>query len=151
MRSAPHQFSMITCAAAAAAVAASMVVPGQAHACSCAPSSAEEIYNGSRASFIGVLDRVDKRGVDAGRFHYRVKQSFKRGLGEKVVVRSSLQESACGLPQTPGSKIALGLDGRPGEWQSGLCLRTSARGLRKAAADESKTGPNIGEGVQCGR
>lgn len=122
----------------ALAVAIVPMLSGEAHACSCAGATAEQVYASSRAAFIGTLDRVARRGVDSGRFHYDVRESFKRDLGDKVVIRSSLQESACGLPKREGKKIAMGIDGHPGRWSSGLCSITSARGLRQAAEGDAK-------------
>ena len=110
--------------------------------CSCNVGTAKDLIKITPASFIGRLESFRPLGdsFGRGRYRYSVKQSFERDLGSSVILKAGIQTTACGLPKKVGKKIALGLTGKPGNWASGMCYRTSISGLRAAAKDESFSG-----------
>jgi hypothetical protein len=133
---------------AALAAAAVLVPASAASACSCAQTSENVRYRQSTAAFIGRL--VEVREVEgeygAAIFRYRVGVSYKRRLREFVKVRGNTMSPTCGLPTEEGQRYALYLYREDGRWRSNLCLVTTPRKLRRAAAT---AGDATGSGAGC--
>ncbi len=125
-----------------------LVLPSAAQACSCVgfenpEDQARSVLGYSDAAFIGSLVSVRELGAETepgqpglppdAIFRFRVRSSFGSNLGSFVRVRSSTESAACGLGQTEGRKIALGLSGRQGAWRSGSCSYMDPSSLRKVA------------------
>ena len=139
--------------------AASLLLAGNAFACSCAgPAPGEE-----RSFYREALKRADgaivgellrKRPVGQAEYPrkaiyvYRVTRAFKaeeRLAERKVRVRSSFDGASCGIEQPIGTRGGLFLYRQRGAWTSNLCSQVSPRDLRRAArggSGESRAAPS---------
>ena len=129
-----------------AIVAVCLIGAEQAAACSCAgptKNQTVEEYVRERAResdgvVVAELLRVKKdQGGDPfaeGTFTFLVTDSYKHRNrlrpGKRVRIRSTLQGSACGLPQREGFRFGFFLHRVEGRWFSSLCDMVSPRDLR---------------------
>lgn len=101
-----------------------------AFACSCAPSSAQQVIDGADAAFTGTVVEVsDAPGATSDAnpdqpidIRFRVETVYKGELDEEVVVRTSTSGGTCGLGELePGTRRSLGLQGDERIWRSSIC------------------------------
>lgn len=153
----PRLGTVLLCAMVA--TVASLLLAGNALACSCAgPAPGEE-----RSFYREALKRADgaivgkllrKRPVGQAEYPrraiyvYRVTRAFKaeeRLADRKVRVRSSFDGASCGIEQRIGTRGGLFLYRQKGTWTSYLCAQVSPRDLRRAArrgSGESRPAPS---------
>jgi hypothetical protein len=117
--------------------ALALLVPATvASGCRCATADENARYRAADAAFIGRLVSVRETSTYNGRFRYRVGRSYKRKLGEFVVVRAPLQDGMCGLPRQK-RRYALYLERRKQRWSANLCSVTTPQRLRQAATGQA--------------
>lgn len=115
-----------------AALAASLVLVGQALACSCAPVDVRDALARSDGAFVGVLTERVVDGEEA--IHtFEVETAVKGALGETVVVRSHRDGATCGLEIPVGGRVGLLLTADGAEWRSNLCSQVDPDELVAAA------------------
>lgn len=144
-------------AAMTACVAAFLLAPSFAVACSCAPGEGPPTLRGYDAAANARLTRVEIADPQNGSTHltYRLTRVFKGsgrfGLaaGETFEIRNNQQESACGLPTREGDRYGLRLDGRRGSLRGQLCSLLSPKQLRKAAERRGDTRPGAARASGC--
>lgn len=143
------------------ALAALVLLPAAASACTCAAEGspvehAASIIKSSDAAFIGVLEKVTYLDADAGNpfpggdaiFRYRVRKEFAGKLPKRVSVLSGAQESACGLPANRGRRYAVGLTKKGSTYSSSLCSTTTPKLMRRAA-EQLAEGKRAATGADC--
>ncbi len=110
-----------------------------AWACSCAPLDAKQTLRETDGAFVGELvARKDpagfpRGGLDTSVFTFRVTESFKGDVGERVQVESASDGAACGLEVTQGERVGLFLTNEQNQWTSNLCHQVEAGVLERAA------------------
>ena len=124
------------CLALLAAVLAARVEP--ASACSCALGDPRSALARADAAFVGVL--VERReppvlrsSADTVTLVFRVEESVKGRLGERVEVETAASGASCGIEAGVGDRIGLFLERAGGRWRSNLCAQVAPRTLREAA------------------
>lgn len=128
-----------------AALAAALVVPATASACSCVPpgDAREEIAESDAAMFGKVVRRtvVDRDPIPIVRYRVRVKRDYKDNLGRHFSFRANTLGASCGLDFDRGERFGALLDRADGKWSVGLCsLRTRAHLDGASSARASKAG-----------
>ena len=107
------------------------LLPGVAHACSCASGSAKEMLNGSDAAFLGRLEGKSGGllGGDAT-WTFKVTKWIKRDLGPTVRIRSAADGAACGFELEPGQEAAIFVTIDGDVLRGGLCSTMDADAVR---------------------
>jgi hypothetical protein len=115
-----------------AALAATLVLAGEALACSCAPFDPRDALEGSDGAFVGTLLERVVEGEEA--LHtFRVEEAVKGDLGDTVVVRSHRDGATCGLEVPVGERVGLFLQRAGAGWESNLCQQIHPDELLAAA------------------
>ena len=87
------------------------------------------------AAIVGWLVKVIPQGELRADFRYRVRRVYKKGpgirRGRMILVRSTRDSAACGLPSKTGRRYGLLLSRTEGHWTGGLC------GVRRPGALDS--------------
>ena len=136
-----------------------------AMACSCVPLKPREQIKASDAAFIGRLVAVREveppvEGEPTGTgdpmdYVYRVGRIYKDPAGRlhrgrRVRVRSVRGEATCGLPNRLGELRGLFVQRRQHHWHGNLCLTTTPRRMRRAAAGSSASPAGSPGSAGCG-
>ncbi len=115
-------------------LAATLVVAGEAFACSCAVSDPRDTLESSDGAFIGtILDRRDEPETYEAVLTLSVEQAVKGELGSTVEVRTAITGAACGIESSIGDRVALFLVREGSAWTTNLCLQTFPDVMLEAA------------------
>jgi len=143
---------------AAAAVAAGLLGPDSASACSCVPPDPPKLLKQSDGAFIGRLVAIREvdpptEGEPIGSgdpvdYVYRVGRVYKRGpglrRGRRVRVRSARSSATCGLPRGRGRLYGLFVSRASRRWHGNLCQVVTPAQMRRAAEADGSASPAAG-------
>jgi hypothetical protein len=111
--------------------------PGDALACSCAPTPPRQALARADGAIVGHLLKVEARGPSRAAYRYRVVRVYRGRdsirAGSVMTVLSGRTSAACALPTRTDRNYGLFLLGDGGRWASGLCGVISPRRLWAAA------------------
>jgi hypothetical protein len=131
-----------------------VLVPAEvASACSCAPLKPKEKLRTSKAALTGKV--VAKKLVSGRaplrvfRYRVRVRKALKRGLGRHVSIQSGESSASCGFRWRKGQVVGAYLYGRPGKWQTNLCLLERPRVIRRLAREQDGQQSATSRGGPC--
>lgn len=131
----------------AAAAAGSTVVLAlgvdSAWGCSCAARPTSERLRDADAAFVGTVEST-RRMPGGSSFEdrlvhtYRVEESYKRNLGERVEIETSTSGGTCGYAAEPGERHGIFLHGAGdnGRYSAGICSLVEPGELRRTAREE---------------
>ena len=117
------------------AVMLTLVVAGDARACSCATVDPREALAQTDAAVIGTVGRSEAAG-DRWITHIRVERAFKAELGEEVGVDTGNADGGggdCTLKLDDGAHVGVFLGRRGTGWAGGLCSTVEPAALERAA------------------
>jgi hypothetical protein len=140
-----------------------LVFTGSAQACTCASLPAKAALRSADAVIVARLLEVVPRDAYRSDFRYRVQRVYKSAAGLRpgaaVLVRSSSDGSACGLPDAVGRRYGLLLSaedeavaGEPygAGWRGASCGEFSPGRLRSMVREASgRGGQRIGALASC--
>ena len=116
-----------------AALAAALVLAGEALACSCLVGDPRDMLERSAGAFSGTLVERVVEGEEA--LHtFSVDHAVKGSLGSTVQVKSHRDGATCGLEIALGQRVGLFLDREGETWTSTLCQQIDPDELLAAAA-----------------
>jgi hypothetical protein len=124
------------------AVLVGLVLPGSAHACSCAPQAPVESLRDSDAAIVGRLVSVTAHGRFRADYRYEVRRVYRGGgiePGQMLTVRSARRASACALPRRLDRRYGLFLIRAGEHWMGGICGVIGPRRLGHAAQGQAAT------------
>ncbi len=134
----------------AALVCGLMIVPGLAHACSCAERDPGEVLRGGAPALIAeVLDKqpvspyVDPLNPPPDQFTtytLRVERAFNADFGPQLTIRASNNSAACGFSWKTGQRVGAFVFRSGGEWRTSACGLVDPAQL-EAAANEPDPRP----------
>ena len=126
----------------ACTVAVAVLVPAElASACSCAPLKPKEKLADSKAALTARVvgkEPVGDNEVLPQTFRYRLRVgvALKRKLGKHVSIEAGSSSASCGFSWRKRQVVGAYLYGRPGKWQTNLCLLERPRVIRRLARDQ---------------
>jgi hypothetical protein len=114
-----------------------------AWACSCVvPPPPREALAASDAVFLGkvIKTRRDAKGINEGNLFatFRVRQLWKGGLGQEVVIETPPNSAACGVAFQEGKEYLIYASMQDGSLRTHLCTRTKP--AKNADADVEALG-----------
>ena len=116
------------------ALAASLGAAAPAFGCSCAQMDTKTKYDQASAAFIGTVEsRRSSPGPQQVTYTYVVEESFKRDLGPRVEITTSVHDATCGYDAPVGARHAMVLHNQEGGYSSGICNFVDAEELRAAS------------------
>jgi hypothetical protein len=98
----------------------SLVLAGEAYACSCRPVDLQRDLPTADAAMIGTVLARSVSGQTAT-YRFRVEQVYKGGVENRAEVVTPVGGAACGLELSVGDRVGLLLTRDGDVWRSGLC------------------------------
>jgi hypothetical protein len=125
------------------AVAAVLVPAEGAAACSCAFLKPKEKLRFAKAGLTARVvskERVSGERPLAQVFRYRLRVGItvKRKLGKHLSIEASENGGICGFTWEEGKVVGAFLTGKPGSWETNLCLLERPKAIRRLARRQSE-------------